>query len=75
LGILNNNFEPTWVQKSSRIKVYNALAVPTLVYGSKIWNLRTRDNKLLTSIEMKFFRTAALYTIFDVHKRNDEILE
>ena len=26
LGILNNNFKPTSIQKSSRIKVYNALA-------------------------------------------------
>jgi hypothetical protein len=28
LGILNNTFKPTVVQKSSRITVYNALALP-----------------------------------------------
>jgi hypothetical protein len=41
LGIVNNPFKPTWVQKSSRKKVPNALALPILLYGSKIWTLKT----------------------------------
>jgi hypothetical protein len=65
--------KPTSVQKSSRLKVYNALALPILVYGSEIWTLRQKDKKRLTSIEIKFFRTAG-YTLFD-HKRIEEILE
>jgi hypothetical protein len=36
LGILNNYFKPTSVQKFSRVKVHNALAVPILSYGSEI---------------------------------------
>jgi hypothetical protein len=32
LGILNNTFKPTLVQKFSRMKVYNALALPILLY-------------------------------------------
>ena len=39
LGILNNNFKPTLVQKFSRIRVYNALDLPTNLYGSEIWTL------------------------------------
>jgi len=74
LGILNN-FKPTWVHKYSRIKVYNALAVPILVYESETWTLRQNDKKRLTSIKMKFFKPAALHTLFDIHRRNDEILE
>jgi hypothetical protein len=35
LGILNNNFKPTVVQKFSGIKLYNALAVSILSHGSK----------------------------------------
>jgi hypothetical protein len=31
LGILNNNFVPTLVQKFSRMKVCNALAFPILL--------------------------------------------
>jgi hypothetical protein len=36
LGILNNTSKPTLVQKSSRIKVRNALAVTILLYDSEI---------------------------------------
>jgi hypothetical protein len=36
------------VQKFSRIKVYNALAIPILLYGSEISTLRKRDKKRLT---------------------------
>jgi len=60
------------MQKSSRIKVYNALALPIL-YGSEILTLRQKDKKRLAPIEMKFFRKAG-HTIFDL-KRKEEILE
>jgi hypothetical protein len=40
LGILNNNFKPNLVKKVSKIKIYNALALPILSYGSEIWTLR-----------------------------------
>jgi hypothetical protein len=33
--ILNNIFKPALVQKISRIKVYNAQALPFLLYGSE----------------------------------------
>jgi hypothetical protein len=55
-------------------KVYNTLAVHILLYGSEIWTLRTRDKKLLTSDEMKFFRRTGRGTVSG-HKRNEEILE
>jgi hypothetical protein len=47
LGILNNTFIRNLVQLFSKIKVslYNALAVPTVLYGSEIWTLRQRDKK------------------------------
>jgi len=37
MGILNNTFKPSLVQKFSSIKVYNALALPIILHGSKIW--------------------------------------
>jgi len=54
--------------------VYNAMAHPNLLYGSEIWTLRIKNEKSLTSIQMKFFRRTAGYTLFG-HKRNEEILE
>jgi hypothetical protein len=69
LGILNNSFEPTLLQTFSKIKVYNALAVPIVLYGSEILTLRHKDKKLLTLIEIKVFRKTAGYALTD-HKRN-----
>jgi len=40
LGILNNTFKLTLVKKFSKIKIYNALALPILLYGGEIWTLR-----------------------------------
>jgi hypothetical protein len=59
------------VQKFSRIKVDNALIVPIVLYGSEFWTLR-KMIKRLSSIEMKFYRRTAGYTLLD-HKRNEEI--
>jgi hypothetical protein len=50
LGILNNGLKQTLVEKVLRIKVYNALAVPTLLDGIEICTLRGKDKKRLTSI-------------------------
>jgi hypothetical protein len=43
LGILSNTFKPNLVQKSSGIKMYNALALPLLLCGSEIWTRRQKD--------------------------------
>lgn len=43
LGILNNTFKPTSVQKFSRTEVHKVLAVPTFSYGIAIWTLRQND--------------------------------
>jgi hypothetical protein len=56
LGIVYNPFKPTWAQKSPRIKVPNALALPILLCESKIWILRHKDKKRPTSMEMKIFK-------------------
>jgi len=57
LGIFKNILKPNLIQKSSRIKVYNALALPIL-YGSEILTLIQKDKKRLAPIEMKFFLTS-----------------
>jgi hypothetical protein len=63
LEILNITFKPALIQKSSRIKVYKALAVPILLHGSEIWTLRQKDKKRLTSGELIFFRRKAEHTL------------
>ncbi|KAJ4438046.1 hypothetical protein ANN_13985 [Periplaneta americana] len=73
LGIINKTLKAKLVQKSTRIKIYNTLALPSLLYGSEIWALKKKDMNRIKATEMKFFRTAG-YTLLD-RKRNEEILE
>ena len=72
-GILKNTFKPNLLQTFSKIKAYNTLDLPILLYGSEISNLREKI-KMMASIEMTFFSTTNLYTLFD-HKKYEEILE
>jgi hypothetical protein len=67
--IINNVLKPNQVQKSSRMKIYNTLAIPALIYGSEIWTLTQQDKSRLQSSEMKFLRRTAGYTLLD-HKKN-----
>jgi hypothetical protein len=43
LGILNNSFKRTWVQKSSMINVYNALDLTIRLHGNDIWTAKEKD--------------------------------
>ena len=39
IGILNNDFRPQKSLKKTRIKLYNTLALPVLLYGSETWTI------------------------------------
>jgi hypothetical protein len=43
LGLLNNTLKPNLVQRSTRLKLYKTLALPTILYGSEIWKIRHCD--------------------------------
>jgi hypothetical protein len=73
LGLLNNVLKPNQVLKTTKLKVYNTLAVPALIYGSEIWTLRKQDKTRLTTSEMKLLRKTAGYILMD-HKKNEEII-
>ena len=66
LGTLNNTFKPTLVQKFSRIRVYSALAVSTLLYERKIWNHFSEEQSgtpLLTTKGVKKFWKTWKYSV------------
>jgi len=48
--------------KKTRIKLYNTLALPVLLYGSKTWTFKARDARRITAAEMKYMRTSTGYT-------------
>jgi hypothetical protein len=57
-AILNNVFIPPKTLKKTRIKLYNTLTLPVLLYGSETWTVKARDTRRITAAEMKYMRTA-----------------
>jgi hypothetical protein len=56
--------------KKARIKLYNTLALPVLLYGSKTWTIKARDTGRITAAETKYI--TARYTWTD-YKTNTQI--
>jgi len=45
--------------KKTRIKLYNTLALPVLLYGSETWTVKASDARRITAAEMKYVRITA----------------
>ena len=52
------------------LKIYNALVLPTFLYGSGNWTLTATQRRRIEAAEMKLLRPLADYTLYD-HKTND----
>jgi hypothetical protein len=46
------------VSEKKRIKLYNTLALPVLLYGSETWIIKAKDARRVTATKMKCMRTA-----------------
>ena len=51
------------------LKIYNALVLPTFLYGSEKWTLTALQRRRIEAAEMKLLRPLAGYTLYD-HKTN-----
>ena len=71
-GILNNVSRPQKTLKKTRIKLYNTLALPVLLYSSETWTIKARDARRITAAEMKYMRRTAGHTWTD-YKTNTQI--
>jgi len=58
-------FRPQKTLKKTRIKLYNALALPVLLYGVETWTIKARDTRRITAAEMKYIRRKPGYTWTD----------
>jgi hypothetical protein len=63
-------FRPQKSLKKTRIKLYNTLALPMLLYGSETWTIKARSTRRISAAEMKYMRTAG-YTRTD-YKTNTQ---
>ena len=64
-GILNNVFRPQKTLRKTRIKLYNTLVLPVLLYGNESWTIKASDARRITAAEMKYMRRTAGYTWTD----------
>ena len=48
--------------KKTRIKLYNTLALPVLLYSGETWTIKATDARRKTAAEMKYMRRTAEYT-------------
>ena len=55
-------FRPQKTHKKIRIKLFNTLALPVLLYGSETWTIKASDTRRITAAEMKYMRRTAGYT-------------
>ena len=70
-GIINRTLKPSQVQKHTRLKIYNTLVLPILLYGCESWAIR-EENKYRMSVEMKFMRSTPKYTWQDYNNNEDQ---
>jgi len=56
--------------KKTRIKLYNALALPVLLYGCETWTIKASDARIITTGGIKYMRRTTGYTWTD-YKTND----
>ena len=65
-------FRPQKTLKKTRIKLYNTLALPVLLYDSATWTVKARDARRITAAEMKYMRRTTGYSWAD-YKTNTQI--
>jgi len=65
IGIVKNTFRPQKTLEITRIKLYNALALPASLYSSENLTIKARDTRRITASEMKYVRKTAEYTWTD----------
>jgi len=61
---LNNSFQIHKLQQ-----LYNALALPVLLYGRETWTSIGRDVRRITAAEKKYMRRTAGYTYGQITKQ------
>jgi len=55
------------------MKIYNTLALPTLMHRCETWAIREQDKSRITSVEMKFMWRSTKYRWQD-YTTNEDIL-
>jgi hypothetical protein len=68
-------FRPNKALKKTGIKLYNTLALPTLLNGSENWTIKARDATRITAAQMKHMRITAAQMKHENNSSTDETYE
>lgn len=70
-GTIHRNLKNK-TRKETRVKFFNTVAIPVLMYGNEIRVMSEKDKSRIQAAEMKFMRSTLGFTILD-KKRNTDI--
>lgn len=59
------------IDKRTKLRVYNAITLPTITYGCESWTLQRKHESPINAIEMKYLRKIAEVTKFDRIRSED----
>lgn len=65
-GNINNTCKRQKTLEKKRIKPYNTLVLPALLYGSENWTIKARGARITTAAEMIYMRKIPGYTWADL---------
>ena len=60
------------LKKSTKMKVYNAMVLPTMLYECETWTLRKKHESKLQALEMRYLRRVEGVTQVD-RVRNEDV--
>jgi hypothetical protein len=72
--IVNQVLQASDAHKQTRLRIYNTVAVPTLLHGSETWIVKEEDRSRITALHMKYSRKTANHALFG-HKINQDIMK
>jgi hypothetical protein len=62
MGIISITLKPSQFQKHSRLKMFNTVALPALLYGCDSWAIREQGEYRIKLVEMRFTGRKAKHT-------------
>ena len=84
IGAMRNEvLERRELKKATKMRVYNAMVIPTMLYGSETWTMMKRHKSRLRATEMAYLRRVVGVTRIDrvrntdvrVAVRQEEVME
>ena len=74
VGAMKKVYENREISREAKVTVFEAVTIPTLMYGCEVWVLTEREKSRLQATEMRMLRKIAGVSRLD-HVRNETVRE